>query len=203
MTCEMTHACDGPQFCAYQQAYGLEMTFDDEWPFETIFMAPPYLLHSVNESVVLDDANATLGASAVPGDRNFQRISDANAKWVMAWQTDPIDEVLDHGLGCMLYLQSNDDLQKFDFPNAANRSNFIVALQTTSITTSDSATALLESARKIIGDLDVRIALCVCTENRDAPAMAANPISDGTVFLNVFPGEIAEFVNEHLLNESD
>lgn len=199
MTCEMTHSCDGPLFCAYKQAYGLEMTFDDEWPFETIFMAPPYLLESVSESVDLDDANALLGASAVPGDRNFARIADLSAKWVMAWPTDPIAELLESGLGCILYLQSHDDLQKFDFPSAVNRSNFIVAIQTTSVTTPDTATASLEFARKILGDLDIRIALCVCTENSDAAALALNPVSDGTVFLNVFPGEIAEFVNEHLL----
>lgn len=199
MTCEMTHACDGPLFCAYKQAYGLEMTFDDEWPFETIFMAPPYLLESVSESVDLDDANALLGASAVPGDRNFARLVDLNAKWVMAWPTDPVAKLLESGLGCILYLQSHDDLNEFDFPPSASRSNFVVAIQTTSITTADTATASLESARKIIGDRDIRIALCVCTENSDAAVLATNPISDGTVFLNVFPGEIAEFVNEHLL----
>ena len=199
MTCEMTHACDGPQFCAYKQAYGLEMTFDDEWPFETIFMAPPYLLESVNESVDLDDANAALGASAVPGDRNFARIVGLNGRWVMAWPTDPVADLLESGLGCILYLQSTDDLQKLDFPATANRSNFVLAIQTTSITTAESATTLLESTRKIIGDRTFRIILCVCTENNDAPAMATNPNSDGTLFLNVFPGEIAEFVNEHLL----
>jgi len=199
MTCEMTHACDGPQFCAYKQAYGLEMTFDDEWPFETIFMAPPYLLESVSESVDLDDANATLGASAVPGDRNFARIAGLNGRWVMAWPTDPVVELLESGLGCILYLQSTNQLRKFDFPETANGLNFIIAIQTTSITTSESATTLLETGREIIGDLNVRIVLCVCTENGDAPAMATNPISDGTLFLNVFPGEIAEFVNEHLL----
>lgn len=199
MTCEMDHVADGPLFCAYKQAYALEMTFDDEWPFKTIFMAPPYLLEPVHESVDLEAANAVLGASDVPGDRNFGRLADLNAKWVMAWPTDPVDEILESGLGCILYLQSHEELQEFVFPAAVNRSNFIVAIQTTSITALDSAAVSIESARKIIGNVDIRIVLCVCTENDDAVALATTPISDGTVFLNAFPGEIAGFVNEHLL----
>ena len=201
MTCEMVHSCDGPSFCAYKQAYGLEMTFDDEWPFETIFMAPPYLLSSVTESVDLESANAVAGASAVPGDRNFSRIADLNAKWVMAWPTDPISQILESDLGCILYLQSPDELDTITLPPTANRSNFIVALQTSSITTDDDATSSLALARKSAGEHDLRFVLCVCTENtKHAASLATNPDSDGTLFINAFPGDIAAFVNEHLLD---
>ena len=197
MSCEMANDADGPSFCAYRQGYGLEMTFDDEWPFETIFLAPPYLLETIASDVDLESANAVSGASWHPGDCDLKRISNAKGKWVLSWPTEPIADILDEGLGSILYINNPHQLPDIQLPETANTSNMMIALQTNGLTTEANAKSLISKAKSQFSNTRVILSVGI-DHNKNAPLLARLPDSDGTIFLNVFPGAVAQLVTEHL-----
>lgn len=131
-TIGMFNAIDGPAYCVYTQAYGLEMTMDDEWPVNTIIMAPPHLVSAMTDSADVASMGAIPGASYTPGNGDYQQIVDSDGRWVLALPSDDTSRILAANLGVLLVIEGVGDLDAL--PSDVDASNFIVAFQINSIT---------------------------------------------------------------------
>ena len=117
------------------------MTMDDEWPVNTIIMAPPHLVSAMTRSADVTSMGAIAGASYVPGDGDLRQVSENDGRWVLARVTDDIPRILAADLGVLLYVETHDDLGFVLKNDQLDETNFIVAFQITS-------TATLESAKQ-------------------------------------------------------
>jgi hypothetical protein len=92
-TIGMFNAIDGPGYCVYTQAYGLEMNIDGEWPVNTLIMSPPHLVSQMTQAAEVTRAGAIAGASYTPGDGDFRQIREANGSWILCRATDNLSQV--------------------------------------------------------------------------------------------------------------
>jgi hypothetical protein len=75
---------EGPRYCVYCDAYGLEMNIDDEWPIDTVLLAPPSLVDVINNDTgVTSMGTVYSGSSAPPTDGDFKALVAASAKWIL------------------------------------------------------------------------------------------------------------------------
>ncbi len=93
----MFNAIDGPQYCVYTEAYGMEMSATD-WPLNVLIMAPPHLISSMTDAADVISAGLIPGASYTPGDGNYQQIRKYKGKWVLARATDDVQKIIDENL---------------------------------------------------------------------------------------------------------
>lgn len=75
---------NGPAYRVQCDAYGLEMTIDDEWPIDTVLLTEPELMEAITDnSDVASTDNVAIGASSPPADGNFAQIKRQQGKWIL------------------------------------------------------------------------------------------------------------------------
>ncbi|MCC9658814.1 hypothetical protein [Rhodopirellula halodulae] len=135
----MQNACDGPSYCAYYEAYGLEMSMDDEWPINTIVAAPPYLVSRITKAADVPSMGALAAASYPPPNGDYESLRDNGASWVIAHPSDPLDSIIQSGLNVLVCLESLDDLGRILRCKNLTNENAIFAFQITGTTSVDDA----------------------------------------------------------------
>ncbi|MGN6545711.1 MAG: hypothetical protein ACTHK7_11725 [Aureliella sp.] len=202
ISCQMFNAADGPRFSVWKQAYGLRMTFDNEWPIETILMVPPYYISLVTSSDVLEETKTRAGASWFPGDGNLENIKKAQGYWILTYPTEDIGRILKANLGSLLYLPTVDDLNQVKGLPDADPSNLIVAIQTPVPTQLEETRALISELRMKLAEKgfapDLMLLLSFGLDNSLAAELASLPEAEGILLLDLFPGEFADFAPRFL-----
>ncbi len=73
-----------PEYAVYTDAYGLEMTIDDEWPIDTVILTPPELVYVVTEQIdVTSMGTVFAGASSAPPDGKLAKVKGDGGKWLL------------------------------------------------------------------------------------------------------------------------
>ena len=141
-TIGMFNAIDGPSYCVYTQAYGLEMTIDDEWPINTIIMSPPHLVSEMTRAADVMSMGAIAGASYTPGDGDFHQIRDNDGRWVLARPTDNLFQIVAADLGVLLLIENIEELEPPIVTDIFHDQNLIVAFPINSVSTIETAEAM-------------------------------------------------------------
>ena len=101
----------GPEYGVKCDAYGLEMNIDDEWPIDTILMAPPDLVDVItDETDVTSMGTVFVGAASPPSDGDFQTLAGSAATWVLLENADAVVAALSAGLKVILCVEPSTDL---------------------------------------------------------------------------------------------
>jgi|GEM_PF-2712763 len=138
-TIGMFNAIDGPSHCVYTQAYGLEMQADDEWPFNVLVMAPPHLVSSLTDEADVASLNLIPGASYTPGDGNYKQIVEQGGKWVLARPSDDLAKIAKHGLGVLLLVEDENDIDCLANVDSLAADGLVIALCIDSVSTTGTA----------------------------------------------------------------
>jgi len=102
---------EGPEYGVYTDAYGLEMTIDDEWPVDTILLVPPELAHVPFEETGVTEMGVQCGASSAPADGNFSGLARGDeACWVLLSETDDVASAAAAGLSILLCVTNTSDV---------------------------------------------------------------------------------------------
>lgn len=102
---------EGPEYGVYTDAYGLEMTIDDEWPVDTILLVPPKLAHVPYEETGVTEMGVQCGASSAPADGNFSGLArDNEAFWVLLHETDDVASAAAAGLSILICVTNVSDV---------------------------------------------------------------------------------------------
>jgi hypothetical protein len=68
----------------YSNAYGLEMTIDDEYPVDTVILTPPELVSVVTQSTgVTSMGTVFAGSLTAPVNGDFKQLATDGAKWLL------------------------------------------------------------------------------------------------------------------------
>jgi hypothetical protein len=152
-TIGMCNAVDGPSYCVYTQAYGMEMQVDDEWPLNILIMAPPHLVSSLTRGADVASMGMIPGASYTPGDGDYKQIVDHDGRWVLARPSDDLAEIIRNGLGVLLVIENKDDIGSIiNGVDGLTSDNLIVAFQIDSVSTLDSAKRMLIQVQTSLPD---------------------------------------------------
>lgn len=174
---------EGPRYCIYTDAYGLEMTIDDEWEVDTILMAAPDLVDVItNETGATEMGTVYAGASQSPADGNFQSVVEAAGTWILLSPDDDIAGAFAAGLKVILNLQPEQDLTAALSGTAVTSENLIVAVQPPSLPTSEEAQTLLAPFREACDNLncpDTRILLAAGIDGSEVLKYLAMDAVDG------------------------
>ena len=150
-TVAITHREDGPEHCAYTEAYGMEMSVGGSWPVNALMLAPPHLITEMTQYAEITSRGIAAGASYTPGDGNYQNIVDSKGKWVLARLSDDCSKIIEAGLGVLLDVNNLYDenliptLKNSDF----NNENLIITFPATN---SASFHAKLKTLKEILND---------------------------------------------------
>jgi len=167
-TVAMENTVDGPGYSAESQAYGLEMTIDDEWLVNILMMAPPPYLSYIDTATIFPTEQVAIGASYATGSDSYGQIVQDKGSWVLARRGDDLDAIVGADLGVLLYIDLYFDKEEDLVPLFKSRSftseNLIVAFQTSSATaiekTVESATLVKEILVKC-GLVDIPILVSI------------------------------------------
>jgi hypothetical protein len=102
---------------AYSNAYGLEMTIDDEWPIDTVLLVDPSLVHVVTEDTgVTSMGTVFAGIRSIPADGDLKEVKAAGAQWALLDASEPqvgesIRAVLGEKLSVILIVSAPDQIQ--------------------------------------------------------------------------------------------
>lgn len=146
-TIGLFNAVDGPSYCVYTQAYGMEMQVDDEWPLNVLIMAPPHLVASLTSEADVVSMGMIPGASYTPGDGDYSQISENGGQWVLARPSDDLRKIVRNGLGVLLVIDSADDIDSISNFRGLSSENMIVAFPIDSVSTLTTATKMLTEIR--------------------------------------------------------
>lgn len=139
-------------YAVYCEAYGLEMTIDDDWPVNTIIMSPPDQISVMTRRANVTSMGVIAGVSSVPADGNFQQIRDCGGTWVLARPSDELSSILANGLGVLLFVSGATDLAPVLSNHSFKEANLIVAFETVGAT----ALGVLGTAAQIRDQLNSR-----------------------------------------------
>lgn len=146
-TIGMFNAIDGPAYCVYTQAYGMQMSVS-EWPLNILMMAPPHLVSCMTKDADIVSAGLIPGASYTPGDGNYDQIRKNKGKWVLARPTDDVQRIVAEKLGVLLLFEKANEVKMISEVEGFTSDNLIVALQTNSVSTVESIKKVVSSIRK-------------------------------------------------------
>ena len=174
---------EGPRYCIYTDAYGLEMTIDDEWEVDTILMAAPELVDVITqETGATEMGTVYAGASHAPSDGNFQSVVDAEGKWILLSPDDNIAGALAVGLNVILSIQPEQNLSSVLGGVPVTSENLIVAVEPTAVTTPGETQTLLAPIREACHNLncaDARVLLAAAIDHSEVLAYLAIDEVDG------------------------
>lgn len=138
-TIGMFNAVDGPSYCVYTQAYGMEMQVDDEWPLNILIMAPPHLVSSMTSEADVASMGMVPGASYTPGDGNYKQIVEHGGRWVLARPSDDLAGIVKQELGVLLLVENENEIGSFPNVDGFTSDDLIIAFKIDSISTIDTA----------------------------------------------------------------
>src|SRR5690606_8521221 len=67
---------------------GLEMSYDDEWPVETVLFTPPHLVSVVTEQTGLRSEGVQVGSNGMPFIGTPGSLVDAGATWLLLFANE-------------------------------------------------------------------------------------------------------------------
>jgi hypothetical protein len=146
-TIGMFNAVDGPSYCVYTQAYGMEMQVDDEWPLNIVVMAPPHLVSSMTSGADVASMGMVPGASYTPGDGNYSQIADNGGQWVLARPSDNIPVIVKNGLGVLLVIDNAEEIASISNVEGLTSDNLIIAFAINSVSTLGTAAQMVEDIK--------------------------------------------------------
>lgn len=109
----------------YVDSYGLEMTHDDDWPVNTIYLFPPEHLLELNDVASM---GVQLGISKVHQESDREQVLKQRVKWVLARKGDNLSGILDAGMNVLLYIEDESELSSQLVDSRLDCTDLIVAL---------------------------------------------------------------------------
>ena len=194
----MFNAVDGPSYCVYTQAYGMEMQVNDEWPLNILMMAPPHLVSSMTTEADIASMGMIPGASYTPGDGDFKQITNNGGQWVLARPSDNIPEIIAHKLGVLLLIEDASDLEVLAGVDNLTSSNLVVAFPIERDAYGDDATAVANEIRGRLNE-DCRAAQILVSGSTEHPELRDFPSAEGVsgiLLLDASFDTILEVVHE-------
>lgn len=196
-TIGMFNAIDGPSYCVYTQAYGLEMTIDDEWEVNTIIMAPPHLMASMTEQADIASMGVIPGASYTPGNGDYLQIVAHGGRWVLARPADNISQILSANLGVLLLIEGVEELDAVLSNKHLEPTNFIVAFPINSVSTVKSAQATAAAIRTRLKKSSAKraqILVSACFEHKKLPDYASLRNVSGLLMLDASYEQVVDLL---------
>jgi hypothetical protein len=196
-TLSLSNTADGPHHSVYTQAYGLEMSMPDNWPVNTLIMAPPHLIPSITESTGVTTSGVVAGASHTPGNNDYDQIRDFGGCWVLARISDDMSKILDAGLGALLLIDDLPELDSALRSNSLTNHNLMVAFQINSIT---KLNTVAENAKQLKSKLtkaglaDAQILVSCSFEHNEIRRYLSLPDVSGLLLLDAYFGDIVDLV---------
>ena len=199
----MQNACDGPSYCAYYDAYSLEMSMDDEWPINIMVAVPPHLTPCITQQAEITSMGASAAASYPPTNGDFTQLREAGASWVFAHPFDRIDAILDNGLNVLVCVEDSDQLNDVLACDRISENNAIIAFQITSATSiDDAATLAAKISTKLTGRGLSKTQLLVSGSyaHKNILDYTQIPHVNGLLMLDSDFAHIIELLNEYVLS---
>ncbi len=109
----------------YVDSYSLEMTHDDAWPINTIYLVPPEHLSELNDVASM---GVQLGISKVHQESDRDQVLKKRVKWVLARKGDDLSRILDTGMNVLLHIEDEGELSLQLVDNRLDCTDLIVAL---------------------------------------------------------------------------
>ena len=101
---------EDPKYDAQSDAYGLEMSFDDEWPIDVVIVTTPKCVTAIAANTDLASVGVSIGTNAVPKSPHFA----SNASWLVLDVSDLGGfDIENNRFKCIIH--GNDDLQLAEF----------------------------------------------------------------------------------------
>jgi hypothetical protein len=83
-TIHIEQDCSDPQHLVYSDAYGLEMNINDEWPIDTVLLAPPALVRVITgDTGVLSMGTVYAGAASLESKCDLRKLKKSGGKWAL------------------------------------------------------------------------------------------------------------------------
>jgi len=146
-TIGMFNAVDGPSYCVYTQAYGMEMQVDDEWPLNILIMAPPHLVSSLTTEADVASVGMIAGASYTPGDGNYKQIADHGGRWILCRPSDDLAGIAKQQLGVLLLIESPTQIDLIAGLKELRSDNLMIAFKIDSVSTLETAEKMATNIR--------------------------------------------------------
>lgn len=193
---------DGPGRSVEAQAYMLEMTMDNEWPLNVLMMAAPHFVQNMTiYGAAINSMGAIAGASYMPSENNYTQIIEANGKWVFARPSEDYNSIFNAGLKMILSIPNYPEYKDFlptilKNPKLSN-DNFILAFDTSTVSTATSVSEDLSKIKTILADHNLdKVSIIASSWMGDKYLKDYLKIDgiDGLLFLNTPSDAIVEFV---------
>lgn len=188
-----------PRHSVYSDAYGLEMTIDDEWEIDTILMTVPELVEVITgDTDVTSEAAVFVGASSAPSDGNFQSIVDAEATHVLLGPNDDIAAALSAGLCVILNVSPETSLVSVLDGLSVTSDKVIVAVQPPAGPTPDEFQSLVgpfRAACQSCGCPDARILIAAVIDQNDILNYLALDDVDGVLLHGSSYGVVVDILS--------
>ncbi|MFN6128641.1 MAG: hypothetical protein ACK57G_16290 [Planctomycetota bacterium] len=199
-TIGMFNAVDGPSYCVYTQAYGMEMQVDDEWPLNVLIMAPPHLVVSLTSEADVVSMGMIPGASYTPGDGDYSQISENGGQWVLARPSDDLQKIVRNGLGVLLVIDSADDIDSISNFRGLSSENMIVAFPIDSVSTLTTATQMLTEIQTKFAakQISARILISGSFAHKDLTDYMTIDGASGLLLLDASSDSILELIHNIL-----
>ncbi len=143
----MYNNADGPGYCIGTEAYGLEMTIDDEWPVDTVILCPPRYVGGMSD---VRSMGVQTGASYYPGNQDLRAIKSSGANWILVYPEDPIKKATSKGLSILLVIESIQDAHDCLDLLPDDPQKFAIAIQTDGLETPAKFETKASTVRKML-----------------------------------------------------
>lgn len=180
---------EGPQYGVYTDAYGLEMTIDDEWPVDTVLLVPPKLAHVPFEETGVTEMGVQCGASSAPADGNFSGLArDDDPCWVLLGETDNVAAAAAAGLSILLCVSDASSL--VSLLDQVNIESGKIAVAVNSVEAAVSARTILDASGKNAS----RVLLAENASPGTALELIENPDVDGLLLTDSTYGIVVDIL---------
>ncbi|MGB7344140.1 MAG: hypothetical protein WBD20_07995 [Pirellulaceae bacterium] len=172
---------DDPRYCIYCDAYGLEMSIDDEWPIDTVLLTAPELLDVIMEETDVTSMGTVFAGASAGND--FAAVVKAKGTHVLLTPADDIAA----GLIVILLTPPDTDLAARFSGLALTSENLVVALQPAKLPSPSDAQAVAAPHRVSLTELgcgDSRIVICGDIDESTINDYLAQPDVDGILLLD-------------------
>lgn len=131
----------------YVDSYSLEMTHDDAWPINTIYLVPPEHLSELNDVASM---GVQPGISQVHQECDRDQVLKKRVKWVLARKGDDLSRILDTGMNVLLNIEDEGELSPQLVDNRLDCTDLIVALSCSNAPTKEILHQRVRSIRRIL-----------------------------------------------------
>lgn len=177
----------------------MEMQVDDEWPLNIIIAAPPHLVSSLTSEADVASMEMIPATSYTPGDGNYKQITDNGGRWIYTRPADNLTDALNHDLGIVLIVSSEDELNGLDDPRF-DADNVVIAIQIDCVSRPDRTHKRAAAIRSSLPEQcrDAQILVSGSFEHGNlTDYMKCDDIS-GFLFLDASFPQILEFIDTFL-----